>query len=383
MNYLLIGVDGGATEVKAHAVRCTDITAASTFELCDESASRKYPLLSGFKPVPVEEQLAQFRGSRTKLLPVEEKQGDSWIRAAAEVVAEVAAACGERRVLVGMGMPGLKTPDGRGISVINNGPRIPDFLDRFERHVAALGVELVDPVSVLGSDADYCGLGEQYATDGLFRGVENAYYIGCGTGIADAFKLHGRLIPFDSAHAWIQKAWQVPSALGPTFETIVSARGMNTVYARLLDGELRHPEADAADGRPLAITWMDTVALLLAEIICERLDTVENGRRAVAHRGEDYCRLQAEHPFRGTVLDRVVIGQRLGQIYADRRYHPVFAAKLDAHVAGMIIGLGDHLLIDRCLDESKLKPGFVCASSLRAAPALGAAIAAAQAYGRR
>ena len=83
------------------------------------------------------------------------------------------------------------------------------------------------------------------------------------------------------------------------------------------------------------------------------------------------------------MLDRVVIGQRLGQIYADRRYHPVFATKLDAHVAGMIIGLGDHLLIDRCLDESKLKPGFVCASSLRAAPALGAAIAAAQAYGRR
>ncbi len=33
---------------------------------------------------------------------------------------------------IGMGMPGLKTADGRGICVINNGPRMPDFLLQFE-----------------------------------------------------------------------------------------------------------------------------------------------------------------------------------------------------------------------------------------------------------
>ena len=102
----------------------------------------------------------------------EDEQGAEWVHAACQAIVEVANTGPAGQVLIGMGMPGLKTPDGRGIEVINNGPRLPDYLDRLEQGLAAAGVQLLRPVAVLGSDADYCGLGEQHAAEGLFRDVE-------------------------------------------------------------------------------------------------------------------------------------------------------------------------------------------------------------------
>ena len=384
--HLLIGVDGGATEVKAHLVHGDDPANPTSFELGSVAALRKYEPLADFEPVPVIEQLAQRDAGNIELAPKERIQGTMWVQAACEAVAEVIQSAGgeaPRKVLVGMGMPGLKTPDGRGTCVVNNGPRIPDYLSRFERGLAETGVELIAPVAALGSDADYCGVGELYAAEGLFRGVDNAYYVGCGTGIADAMKLHGRLVTFDEARSWIHKSWQISSVMGPTFEKLVSAKSMNDGYARLLGGDAldkpRFPEVDAADGHPPAISLMDTVARVLAELIFERLDTIANGRRNLTHRGEAYDKLDVAHAFRGTLLERVVIGQRLGQIYAPQRYRTVFSEKLDAYLAASIVESGDARMISHYLKGDRLRPGFCRASKLRAAPALGAAIAAAQA----
>ena len=382
-DFVLIGVDGGATETKAHAVACDSFDRPNAFTLRPEAASRKYERLPDFVPLPVAEQLAQRDAGRVVRSAAEERQGTLWTRAAAEAVTEVVRACGGRRALVGMGMPGLKTPDGRGIAVLNNGPRMPEYLAQFESHLAQTCVELVAPVAALGSDADYCGIGELHAAEGLFRDVDHAYYVGCGTGVADAMKLRGRLVPFDAARPWMQKAWQMPSALGPTFEKLVSARSMNAVYAGLLaraaGAAERFPEADAAAGQPLAVAWLDTVALILAELVFERIHTIANGRASVAHRGEAYAALSPAHEFRGTLLQRVVIGQRLGQIYADPRYRTVFSAKLDAYVAAFVAESGDAAMHKHCFDGARLRPGFVQASKLRAAPALGAAVAAVQA----
>ncbi|MFH0980461.1 MAG: hypothetical protein V2A79_02850 [Planctomycetota bacterium] len=431
-DFILIGVDGGATETKANAVACDDFDHPTSFVLRAEAAARAYDRLPDFVPLPLTDQLAQRDAGPLKLTAPEHAQGTLWVASTAEAVADVAGQCGARRVLVGIGMPGLKTADGRGNCVVNNGPRIPDYLNQFEQRLSELKVELVVPVAALGSDADYCGVGELYAADGLFRDVPNAYYLGGGTGLAEALKLHGRLVTFDEACGWIQKAWQIPSALGPTFEKLVSAKSMNDGYARLVgsspSGAPRFPEADAADGQPPAVAWMDTVALTLAELIFERLDTIKNGRRETAHRGDAYRALTPAHEFRGTSLDRVVIGQRVGQIYADPRYGPVFGAKLDSYLAAYTAASGDAEMISRYLvddplesgragsarhlptrddtvgsapqtrhmpagddavasvgqtDPPRLKPGFVCASKLRAAPALGAAVAAVQALRQR
>ncbi len=435
---LLIGVDGGATEAKAHAVSCDDLHQPSSFELRPESASRVYARVADFVPLPVAEQLAQRDAGAIKRTDKEVEQGRLYVRAAAETVVDVAKQCAAQRVLVGIGMPGLKTPDGRGINAINNGPRIPDYLDVLEKDIAATGIELVSPIAALGSDADYCGLGEEYAADGLFRDVENAYYVGCGTGIADALKLRGKLMPFDQAKSWIQKSWQIASALGPTFEKLVSAESLNRVYADLVaagprtgraarqvgtkarrhEGTKDHvaagprtgrsralrgtavsaggagesttpgaaahgefPEVAAAAGDAVAIAWLETAALVLAELIFERLWTIRNGRAETAHRGDAYAQLDPNHEYRGTLLDRVIIGQRLGQIYADPAYRGVFGDKVDACLAAFIADADDAELPGICLssDKRELKPGFVTPSKLRAAPALGAAVAAVRA----
>ncbi len=380
---LLLGADGGATEIKVHAVACDE---RGRFALRPESASRLYEPCEDFTPVPLDEQLAQHATRAIQLTGAERRQADQWISAAVEAIVEVARRCGGSRVCLGIGMPGLKTPDRRGIAVINNGPRIPDYLDRLEAALAARGVALAGPVSELGSDADYCGLGEQYAADGLLRDVEHAYYVGCGTGIADALKLRGELVPFDEAKDWLMKAWQIPSSLGPTFEKLVSAKSLNEVYANLLAGRGRSapgfPEQAAAAGEPLARGWMGTAALVLAELIFERISTIRDGRQATAARGPAYARLRVDHPYRGILLERVVIGQRLGLIYAEPVYREVFADRLEAYLAALVATLGDEQMQAALLvAPRRLRPGFLAASRLRAAPALGAAVAAAHAAG--
>ena len=384
---LLIGVDGGATEVKAHAVDCDDLDAPRAFDLRSEAASRVYVRHAEFTPAPVAQQLAERDAGALQITAAEREQARAWIAAAAEAIRDVAVEAGAQRVLVGMGMPGLKTADQRGIAAINNGPRCPTFLDDLEDALGAAGVALAAPIAALGSDADYCGLGEQHARDGLFRDVTSAYYVGCGTGIADAMKLGGQLVPFDAAKAWIQKSWQMPSALGPTFEKLVSAKSLNAVYDGLRAGwcgplqpdrGTEFPELASAAGHPAAQAWLHAAALVLAELIFERLWTIRNGRAAAAHRGEAYVGLETEHPHRGVLLERVIIGQRLGELYAAAQHRPCFADPLDAMLARMIADGGDEELREHSLSSSgdRLKSGFLIPSKLRAAPALGAAVAA-------
>ncbi len=377
--YVLVGVDGGATEVKVHEVLCDAIESPTSFVLGNENAARVYPRVPDFEPVPLEQQLADRDAEQAT--PDEDKQGDLLIASAADAIEEVVVACGERPIIAGMGMPGLKTRDGRGIAVINNGPRMPKFLDKLEKELTTRGLVLRSPIARLGSDADYCGLGEQWAIAGMLRDVDSGYYVGCGTGVADAMKLRGDLVTFDSAQDWIQKAWQLLSPDGVTYEKLVSAKSMNAGYAKRIDlpadGASAFPERDALDGKPEAIAWLNEVAEHLALLIVERIDTIKNGRRAAAWRGEAYQQLNPDHPFRGVLLDRIVIGQRLGQIYADEDCRKFFGAQLDFVVADEISASGDTEMIEWYLQGDKVKPGRICASKLRAAPALGAAVAAA------
>jgi hypothetical protein len=389
-DHLIIGIDGGATEVKAHEVTCARPEAADGFALGPASASRKYERLAAFAPVPVADQIKQREANRIEFAPGEVEQGRLWIAAAAACVADIVKSADKRPVIIGMGMPGLKTPDGRGINAINNGPRMPGFLDDLQRLLSEAGVSLASPIAALGSDADYCGLGEQYAETGLLRDVENAYYVGCGTGIADAMKLGGKLVPFDAAKPWLQKSWQLPSSLGPTFEKLISAKSLNDVYHAMLRGTLaglpasgipeRFPEVEALQGRVVAVGVMDNAALLLAELLFERLSTIFAGRAEAPHRGPAYLQLSKDHPYRGTVLDRMIIGQRLGAIYAADDYRKLFGSKVDAYLGAMIGQSGATELDARFLTPNgRLRDGLLRGSTLRAAPAIGAAVAAMQA----
>lgn len=381
----LIGIDGGATEVKAHLVHVEGTAAKPAFRLGDIQAFRKYERIPDFAPVVAQEQFKQRDENRIELTPSELEQGNLYIDATAQVVKEIVSAVGSGRPIVtGMGMPGLKTPDGRGIQVINNGPRMPEYLAKLEAKLKAAGISLAAPIDRLGSDADYCGIGEEYAQGGAFVGVQNAFYAGLGTGVADAMKLKGKLVTFDSAKEWIQKSWQMSCALGVTFEKVVSAKSMNGLFASLMgrEGDIlvqqgRFPQDDAIKGGCLAKYTMQTVAVILAELLFERLQTVACGRKAYSWRGPTYVALNPDHPYKGTFLDRLVIGQRLGFVFGEERYADVFRKPLLRCLANLIQERGDDALKSRYLKaDGSLIDGLVVGSPLRAAPAIGAAVAA-------
>jgi hypothetical protein len=179
----------------------------------------------------------------------------------------------------------------------------------------------------------------------------------------------------------MQKAWQIASCVGPTFEKLASALGMSTVYANLLGetvsglaAQNRFPESQARAGDVLAESALEMVALVSAELIFERINTVANGRAEYAHRGNAYRELQIDHPYRGVYLERIVIGQRVGRIYDDPQFEIVFKNKLDRCLARFILQCGDRELAARYLDGDALRRGVVVASQLREAPAIGAAI---------
>ena len=160
---MLIGVDGGASGVRAYEVVAIE---------------------DGFA-------LGRARAARTYA----RSDAAAMVDAAARCITELA--CG-RHVLCGICMPGLKTEDGRGIARMLNGPAIPDYLDRLEERLDI-------SVARLWSDGFASGVGEEVA--GLFRDVQNAYYLGGGTGIAECLKLDGRVRALDELE--LPRAWEL------------------------------------------------------------------------------------------------------------------------------------------------------------------------------
>ncbi len=396
---LLIGVDGGATSVRAHEVIVEHDPDGPRFSLGPASAHRDYPP-SSFDPIPTKTQHEQHAAARIDPTPQERDRGKTIAETMVDCIADVARNAAQRSpgpLCLGLGMPGLKTADHRGIAVMNNGPRIPNLLDQLEVALREKGVKLFYPIRRVGSDADYAGLGERFAADGSFRNIDHAYYLGGGTGLAEALLLNGELLPFDSVRTWIAKAWEIRSIQGSTFEQLASASAINRRYnhyhrrnVQTLSEpapsnsephnppEGQFPEQRAKEGDSAAVHILESAADALSELIYERIVCVYRGRQVRDHRGPDYANLDPHHEFRGLRLERIVLGQQIGRIYADPQFAAVFSHKLDRFLADRIRADHDTALHTRYLNNKTLHSRTITTSRLTAAPALGAAIDAEQ-----
>jgi len=364
----LIGVDGGATEVKAHEIVRSG---ATTLALGTASASVLYDRARGFRPVPMPTQLLALEKGAVKPSGLEGAQARLWLEATAKTIAGVAEQSGGARFRVGICMPGLKTADGRGIAVMRRGPRIPDFLDRLEALVAGRGIELARPVTRLSSDGEACAHGERIDAQGLLRGVACAYYLGGGTGIAEALVIEGRVHGFDALAGFVRKAWQMEATGGRVVEDLLSPRGMNAAYAALAGKRLPLAQSDLPEMRALA---GDEHGAAVLRDAAEALSSVVLDRMAALRRGFQAGPRPA-HPVRitpNTFLDRVVIGQRLGAVFAAPELRPVFRDPVEDLLARKILATGDGALRKHYLEGSSLRPDLLAGSRLRAAPALGA-----------
>ena len=387
--YTLIGVDGGATKVSGWII--TVLKEKQSFSLSAHGIERTYSSLNGhlnnFTPVEISEQLRQRERGTISISDEESAQGENFIRAAGQVIKDLFKLGENKPVLIGIGMPGLKTDDHRGINAIANGPRMPDYCSILENYLKHYGVELLAPLFHLGSDADYCGLGEFYAGEGSFRNTYNAYYLGGGTGAADALLLKGQLIAFDNIRSWMAKTWEMKNDLGISFERYASASGLQSIYAGhsnkslelLKKSNIHSPQIAslALKGDDAAIKSYQEAAVYLAQLIFERISTLYCGSLGILKFvNSNRTPLDPVHEFRGERFEKIVIGQRLGELMASPGGYQVLTAPfLDAlsqilrNTTGIPQSMARIYLNDDVFDKT-----ILIFSKLRQAPALGAGI---------
>ncbi len=381
----IVGVDGGATKVSAWQVIFNH--EKKIFCLGDHNAEGKYAdipgFLSDFTPVDVAVQFKELAEGHIRQTDEEKQQETVYVEACARAILKIARATAADNLIIGIGMPGLKTADKRGINVVANGPRMLHYSDLLEERLRLENIQLASPIARLGSDADYCGIGENYAEDGAFRPVENAYYLGGGTGVADALKLHGTLVPFDQTKSWLAKTWEMKYTDGRSLERFCSASGIQSIYADLSGMDIRELNAaglfppqiarKALEGDEAAVKTFRAVTEALAAIIYERLETLYCGwQKTFEFMNPNRDALAGDHPYRGSWFDKVILGQRLGQLYVDEAGQKVLATPLQAL-------LEEKIKHSTCLDDKARKhyaqvSQFLIPSHLREAPALGAGI---------
>ena len=387
--YTLIGIDGGATKVSGWIVE--ELKDEQSYSLSDHNVELPYASIDGhisdFVPVEIQEQLPQRESGNIDITDTEIVQGQTYIEATARVIKDLYAHGGERPLLIGIGMPGLKTADQRGINAIANGPRMPEYCRSLENKLKADGISLLSPVARLGSDADYCGIGEYYAAEGSFRNVSNAYYLGGGTGAADAIILKGELIPFDQIKYWMAKTWEMKNDLDLSLERYASASGLQYIYSlhsgksieSLNKSKIYPPQIAtfAAEGEEAAIKTYREAATYLAMLIFERISTLFCGSIGLLNLvNPNRNLLESVHRYRGEIFEQIVIGQRLGDLMASTTGQEVLTQPFLLELSSLINNSDcipkqkkNDYLKSGIFDEAKL-----VFSKLREAPALGAGI---------
>lgn len=385
-NVIIIGIDGGATKVSAYVIEKHNDNSFKLGDVHSLKSYHEYPDFDpNFSPVDIQTQLAELNNNKIQPILSEINQEKAYLVAYADVISEVNTKSQANTYLIGIGMPGLKTHDKRGIVAMANGPRMPDFATKLERLLDQRGIRLFSPITHLGSDADYCGIGEEYASNGLFRDVNNAYYLGGGTGVADALKLNNELLPFDKAKFWIAKTWEMKNNRAVSLENYASAGGIQTIYSQY--SEITIEELHKSKIYPNRILELalqkDTNAIKtyrdvsknLAHLIYERITTVYCGWQSLfefvnPNRGS----LEKAHPYFGTLLDRIIIGQRLGDLLfqskdTDILWKPFLSelTKLITHSDILPEGAKSHYVCNTNFDSNILQ-----ISKLREAPILGA-----------
>lgn len=382
---ILVGIDGGATKVSGWQVIVNEED--RTFKLGNLSSSKSYDEIPGFvadfEPVPIPDQLSQMDAGNIQPTTAEKKQEAVYVEASAAVVEDLFEKNSGKKILVGIGMPGLKTEDRRGISVLANGPRMIHYAELLEKRLSQKNIELLSPVHHLGSDADYCGIGENYAAEGLFRSVQNAYYLGGGTGVADAMKLYGELLPFDLIKDWLAKTWEMKSADGRSLERFTSVGGMQAVYAEISGKKVSELNEQgvyplqiaklAAKGDSAARKMIELAVENLGMLFFERITSLYSGSLGVFQFvNPNRPQLNKEHHYMGSVFDCVIVGQRLGELFDSGFGKQVLRNPVITSLSVLISNSKD-LSAEAKVHYSDLN-NIIQISKLREAPALGAGI---------
>ncbi|NUM35827.1 MAG: ROK family protein [Candidatus Brocadiae bacterium] len=379
MRYTILGLDGGATKIRGailartsdHDFFCDGTTEEILYRDCEGYQA-------GFQSVPILLQLEQMRQNNIVLSQEEETQGKAFIQAAFLVIERLYQRCEGNPCLIGVGMPGLKTSDARGIVAMANGPRIPGYAESLEFMLKQKNINLASPIARLGSDADYCGFGEMYSKEGKMKEGSNVYYLGIGTGVADAMKIQGELLPFDKAKGWIAKSWEMLGKEGKTFEKKISMSAIEEEYRQKSQGKSLHAGEIfqlASQKDPLAKGIIESVVAHLSHLIYDRIHTLALGGTTAQFADAKRISLQPNHPFISSHWDKIVLGQRMGHLWAKEEYQEFFQNAVYTALEQKILSLPEPFR-SFYLEGENGRKNFLVASPLDIAPVLGAGICA-------
>lgn len=383
----LIGIDGGASKVSANIVEFN----GESFSLGRNKSTKEYKnyidFQKDFKPVELANQLSQMDDNSIELTESEIIHANAYYSAFADAIEEIVSLIDCENFLIGIGMPGIKSADGRGIIVMANGSRMPNFSAEIEQRLSANNIALAKPIAKLGSDADYCGIGEEFAQNGVFKNVSSSYYLGGGTGAADALKLHGKLIPLDDCKAWFAKTWEFKTDSGNSMETFCSARGIQSIYSEIANISnvdlikngiyLEQILVKAGEREKSAIETWKIVSKNIAELIYERISTIYSGwKNNFSFINPNRENLKSNHNFKGTLLDKIVIGQRLGETIKMKLADEIIVKPILKHLSCFIYESDslDDSAKSYYLKNGNIRSELFTTSELREAPALGAGI---------
>ena len=263
-----IGVDGGATGFRLARV---EFVPGHGLQTCSQVLRGDWPRDSNFVPLPIGEQQAQLADPRRS--GVEQKLEGAWVQALARGVRELLAQGNDRGagpgpLRLGIALPGRKDFQGRGVLLMARGPRLLNFCSLLE---SELNGEQEVAICPLGSDGQDGGLGEEWAGEGSFGGRQNAFYLGLGTGLAEAAKVDGTLLDVQGLARGGAPPWE---ALVPGEScSVEEAASLGSILQRLEEdrGPGLRPLDAARAGEPLALRLLERSARVLGAWLGQRI----------------------------------------------------------------------------------------------------------------
>tara|TARA_B100000579_G_scaffold132386_1_gene106984 strand:- start:6235 stop:7419 length:1185 start_codon:yes stop_codon:yes gene_type:complete len=384
--YIIIGIDGGGSKVSAGIIESKDISTFTIKSLSQQYYNERSEFNSDFSPVSMDIQLNEYNTEDYNVTNDEVLQGNAIIESFHNSIINLNI---DKPILMGIGMVGLKTKDLRGIGAIANGPRIPNFCIQLEDALHKSNIHLHKPIQYIGSDADNCGIGEEYGKDGLFKDIQNGYYIGGGTGTADALKLKNELIPFDSISSWIAKSWEILNENNISMEQYTSLKGIQSIYSNYSEipiNELCNESiyaneifSRALKNEQAALLTCADITKYMSTLIVERVETIFSGwQNKFGLLNPKHSLLINNHPYKNNLLERIIIGQGLGKLFHLSKNTPLLWDPLHNNIYDMI--QKSRVLPSEAkkflFENGTLKKGFIMTSNLDNSALLGAGVTA-------
>ena len=384
--YIIIGIDGGGSKVSAGIIESKDISTFTIKSLSQQYYNERSEFNSDFSPVAMDIQLNEYNTEEYNVTNDEVLQGKAIIESFHNSIINLNI---DKPILMGIGMVGLKTKDLRGIGAIANGPRIPNFCIQLEDALHKSNIHLHKPIQYIGSDADNCGIGEEYGKDGLFKDIQNGYYIGGGTGTADALKLKDELIPFDSISSWIAKSWEILNENNISMEQYTSLKGIQSIYSNYSEipiNELCNESiyaneifSRALKNEQAALLTCADITKYMSTLIVERVETIFSGwQNKFGLLNPKHSLLINNHPYKNNLLERIIIGQGLGKLFHLSKNTPLLWDPLHNNIYDMI--QKSRVLPSEAkkflFENGTLKKGFIMTSNLDNSALLGAGVTA-------